>query len=77
MRSIFKSLLRINVSISPIEHLPHIVINKQQLIVHEDSILGIIDVSVAIGNYSAAESHVGSYHSRCCKHFYKFLTEEH
>ena len=46
----------IYVSISPIEHLPHIVINKQQLIVHEDSILGITDVSVEIGNYSAAES---------------------
>ena len=67
----------IYVSISPIEHLPHIVINKQQLIVHEDSILGITDVSVEIGNYSAAESQVRSYHSRCCKHFYKFLTEEH
>jgi hypothetical protein len=58
-------------------HLPHIVINKQQLIVHEDSILGITDVSVEIGNYSAAESQVRSYHSRCCKHFCKFLTEEH
>jgi hypothetical protein len=34
----------IYVSISPIEHLPHIVVNKQQLIVHEDSILGITDV---------------------------------
>jgi hypothetical protein len=67
----------IYVSISPIEHLPHIVVNKQQLIVREDSILGITDVSVEIGNYSAAESQVRSYHSRCCKHFYKFLTEEH
>jgi hypothetical protein len=67
----------IYVSISPIEHLPHIVVNKQQLIVHEDSILGITDVYVEIGNYSAAESQVRSYHSRCCKHFYKFLTEEH
>jgi hypothetical protein len=35
----------IYVSISPIEHLPHIVVNKQQLIVHEDSILGITDIS--------------------------------
>ena len=67
----------IYVSISPIEHLPHIVINKQQLIVHKDSILGITDVSEEIGNYSMAESQVRSYHSRCCKHFYKFLTEEH
>jgi len=50
----------IYVSISPIEHLPHIVINKQQLIVHEDSILGITDVSVEIGNYSAAESQLRS-----------------
>ncbi len=64
-------------SISSIEHLPHIVINKQQSIVHEDSILGITDVSVEIGNYSAAESQVRSQHSRCCKHFYKFLAEEH
>ncbi len=67
----------IYVSISPIEHLPHIVINKQQLIVHEDSILGITDVSVEIGNYSAAECQARSYYSRCCKHFYEFLTEEH
>ena len=67
----------IYVSISPIEHLPHIVFKKQQLIVHEDSILGIPDVSVEIGNYSAVESQVWSYHSRCYKHFYKFLTEEH
>ncbi len=59
----------IYMSIRPIEHLPHIAINKQQLIVHENSILGITDVSVEIGNYSAAESHVRSYHSRCCKHF--------
>jgi hypothetical protein len=50
----------INLSISPIEHLPHIVINKQQLIVHEDSILGITDVYVEIGIYSAAESQVRS-----------------
>ncbi len=64
-------------SISPIEHHPHIVINKQRLIVREDSILGITDVSVEIGNYSAAESQVWSYHSRCCKYFFKFLTEEH
>jgi hypothetical protein len=54
------------VSISPIEHLPHIVVNKQQLIVHEDSILGITDVSVEIGNCSAADCQVRSYHSRCC-----------
>jgi hypothetical protein len=67
----------IYVSISLIEHLPHIVINKKQLIVHEDSILGITDVSVEIGDYSAVGSQVRSYHSRCCKHFYKFLTEEH
>jgi hypothetical protein len=67
----------IYVSISPIEHLPHIVINKQQSIVREDSILGITDVSVEIGNYSAAESQLRSYYSRCCKHFYQFLTEEH
>jgi hypothetical protein len=67
----------IYVSISLIEHLPHIVINKQQLIVHEDSILGITDVSEEIGNYSAAESQARSYYSRCCKHFYKFLTGEH
>jgi hypothetical protein len=67
----------IYVSISPIEYLPHIVINKQQLIVHEDSILEITDVSVEIGNYSAAEIQVRSYHSRCFQHFYQFLTEEH
>ena len=67
----------IYLSISPIEHLPHIVINKQQLIVHEDSILGITDVSLEIGNHSAAESQVRSYHCRCCKQYYKFLTEEH
>jgi hypothetical protein len=52
----------IYVSISLIiEHLPHIVFKKQQLIVHEDFILGITDVSVEIGNYSAAESQVRSY----------------
>jgi hypothetical protein len=67
----------IYVPISPIEHLPYIVVNKQQLIVREDSILGITDVSVEIGNYSAAERQVRSYHSRCCKHFYKFIMEEH
>jgi hypothetical protein len=67
----------IYVSISPIEHLPHIVIDMKQLIVHVDSILGITDVSVEIGNISVAESQVRSYHSWCCKHFYKFLTEEH
>ncbi len=67
----------IYVLISPTEHLPHIVIKKQQLIVHEDSILRITDVSEEIGNYFAAESQVRSYHSRCCKHFYKFLMEEH
>jgi hypothetical protein len=47
-------------SISPIDPLPYIVINKQQLIVCEDSILGITDVSVEIGNYPAAESQVRS-----------------
>ena len=50
----------IYVSISPIEHLPHIVINKQLLIVHEDSIRGITDVSEEIGNYSAVDSQVRS-----------------
>ena len=79
MRSILNSLLQILIyaSTSPIEDLPHIVINKQQLIVHEDSILGITDVSVEIGTYSAAESQVRSYHSWCCKHFFHFLAEEH
>jgi hypothetical protein len=64
----------IYVSISPIEHLPHIVIKKQQFVVHEDSILGITDVSEEIGNFSAAECQVRSYHSW---HFYEFPTEEH
>ena len=50
----------IYVSISPIEHLPHIVFKKQQLIVHEDFILGITDVSVEIGSYSAANRKVRS-----------------
>ena len=50
----------IYMSISPIEHLPHIVINKQQFIVREDSILGITDVSVEIGNFSAVESQARS-----------------
>ncbi len=56
------------VSISRMEHLPHI--NKRQSIVREDSILGITDVSLEIGNYSTAESQVRSDHSRCCKHFF-------
>jgi hypothetical protein len=46
----------IYVSISPIEHLPHIVVNKQQLIVHEDSILWITDISLEIGTFPVAES---------------------
>ncbi len=50
----------IYVSISPIEHLPHLVIHNQQLIVHENSIIGITYVSVEIGNYSAAERQVRS-----------------
>jgi hypothetical protein len=49
----------IYLSISPIEHLPHIVINKQQLIVYEDFILGITDVSVEVGNFSAAKARLG------------------
>ena len=68
----------IYVSIRPIvEHLPHIAINKQQLIEHEDSILGITDVSVEFGNFSAVEIQVRSSYSQCCKPFCKFFTEEH
>jgi hypothetical protein len=52
----------IYVSISPIEHLPHIVVNKQQLIVYEDSILEITDVSVEIGTFPEAESPTSAPH---------------
>ena len=49
----------IYVSISPIEHLPHIVINKQQFIVYEDSVLGITDVSVELATTLRQKARLG------------------